>query len=377
MVPVGMRFSLSTMQRRSARTPLNVLALGFFLLAVSACSGSSTDVVPAPDPAAAGPWPVGVTRVEFHDVGRDRTLLTEVWYPAAEEARGLEPAAAASYLPIGLESLADNATIPLIAVRDVAVAEDGPFPLILFSHGNNGIRFQNSYQMEHLASHGYVVAALDHDGNTYFDNSADPGTLTTARPLDLIYVIDAMLELNGEAGSPFDGWIDTTAPIGATGMSFGAFTVVVAAGMDDRIAAVLPQVWTGPIAEDYDTPTLLMLASEDRTTGLAGNAAMRETYANAIGPRFLVEVPDAGHFSYSFSCYTGLGLGLGDGCGDGARHADGSTFEFIESMDVWNLTNTYSAALFGRYLKGIEAYESTLTSNIAPDIMAHKSDRID
>jgi predicted dienelactone hydrolase len=372
MVPLRMEFSLSTMQRCSVQAPLHVLALGFFLLAVSACSGSSTL-----DPAVAGPWPVGVTRVEFHDADRNRTLLTEVWYPAADEARGMEPTGAASYLPAHLESLADNATVPGVSVRDVAVAENGPWPLVLFSHGNNGIRFQNVYQMEHLASHGYVVAAFDHDGNTYFDSSADPAKLSEDRPLDLIYVLDQMLLQSSATDTAFTGWIDDAAPIGATGMSFGAFTVVVAAGMDDRIAAVLPQVWTGPTAEDYNTPTLLMLAGEDKTTGLDGNDAMRSTYAEADGPRALVEVPDAGHFSFSFSCYLGLGIGAGDGCGEGTRHADGSTFEFIESMDVWNLTNTYSAALFGRYLKGIEAYESTLTSNIAPDIMAHKSDRID
>ncbi|GAC1658462.1 MAG: hypothetical protein NVS9B15_20210 [Acidobacteriaceae bacterium] len=40
--------------------------------------------------------------------------------------------------------------------------EHGPFPLIVFSHSTGGGRRQSTFLCEHLASHGYVVAALDH-----------------------------------------------------------------------------------------------------------------------------------------------------------------------------------------------------------------------
>ena len=39
-------------------------------------------------------------------------------------------------------------------------------PLILFSHASYGHRRQSSFLCAHLASHGYVVAAADHTGNT-------------------------------------------------------------------------------------------------------------------------------------------------------------------------------------------------------------------
>ena len=61
------------------------------------------------------------TWVILFDAARGRTLQTEVWYPADESARGLPPATAESYLPPELGFLADNATIPLVAVRDEVV----------------------------------------------------------------------------------------------------------------------------------------------------------------------------------------------------------------------------------------------------------------
>lgn len=358
---------------RSTRRPgASLVALVFLVLA--GCSGSSDSPTPAPDPAAPGPYPVGVTRIEIYDADRDRTMLTQVWYPAAESARDQAPASHASFLPPDLSFLADNVSFEIVGVRDAEIAPDGPWPLILFSHGSGGIRFQNSYECEHLASHGYVVVAPDHQGNTYFDASGEQAQLAVDRPLDLLYVLDEMTRLNSQDDSRFAGWIDFERPVGASGMSFGAFTIVVAAGMDDRIQAVLPQVWTGPLSEDFDAATMLMIASEDKTTGLAGNAAMRETYENAPGPRIEIEVPDAGHFSFSFSCHLGLGIGDGDGCGTGVRHADGSSFEFIEAKTVWELTKVYGAAFFGRYIKGIESYETVLATNLFPEIATHKSD---
>jgi hypothetical protein len=39
---------------------------------------------------------------------------------------------------------------------------------------------------------------------------------------------------------------------------------------------------------------------------------------------------------------------------------------------VWPLVNTYSAALFGRYLRGIDAYETTLATNLDPEVMTYE-----
>ena len=344
-----------------------------FLLALGGC-GSGSSGGGAADPLVAGPYPVGVTRIELHDDARDRTLLTEVWYPAAESVRGEPPASFASYLPPEFAALAANATVPLVAVRDVPIAAGGPFPLIAFSHGSGGIRFQNTFQMEHLASHGFVVVAPDHQGNTIFDNSGNTAELAVARPLDIRFVLDEFSQFTAEPGNPFAGWIDTSKKFGVTGHSFGAYTSIAVASQDERIAAALPMAFGGPVSTTYTAATLLLLATEDHTIGQNGNQGIRQTFAQLPGPRFLGEVVDAGHYSFTISCQTGLGIGDGDGCKDGTRLADGSSFTFTSDMRVWGIVDGYSAALFGRYINGIEQYDETLVSNIDPEVLRYTAE---
>ncbi|MDG2307129.1 MAG: hypothetical protein P8R42_21270 [Candidatus Binatia bacterium] len=343
----------------------------------SATTGSSSSPGGAPvaaaDPAQPGPYPVGVTRIELYDEARDRVVLTEIWYPAAESARDQPPAPATSYLPPDLAFLADNATIPLVAVRDVSLADDGPYPLIAFSHGSGGIRFQNTFQCEHLASHGFVVIAPDHQGNTFFDSSGTTEGLREARPLDVLYLLDQFSTFTSQSGNRFEGWIDLDKGFGVTGHSLGAFTSMAAASMDSRVVASLPMALGGPVSDTYDAATLLMLATVDNTIGPEGNAAVRATYDLVPGPRFLAELVDAGHFSFSFACQTGLGIGDGDGCGTSTRF-DGSPVTFISDLRVWEIVNTYSAALFGRYINGIQEYDEFLSSTLDPEVNRYVAD---
>jgi len=365
----------TTLRRRPARLFVAALPALFLALQLAACGDSnSLPAVAVADPAAPGPYPVGVSRVILFDAARGRTLQTEVWYPADESARGLPPAPAQSYLPPELAFLADNATIQLVAVRDVPIAPGGPFPLVAFSHGSGGIRFQNPFQCEHLASHGYVVAAPDHQGNTYFDASESIPALRIDRPLDIRFVFDEMTRLSQDPSSAFAGWIDLSRPFGVTGHSFGAYTSVEVANQDPRVAASLPMALTGVIGPDYTAATMLLLATEDKTIGEDANQEIRDTYDVLPGPRFLGEFPDGGHYSFSFACYLGLGIGNRDGCGEGKRFADGSTFTFVESTLVWDVVDTYSIALFGRYLKGIREYDAVLATNVAPGIMDWQAD---
>ncbi len=346
------------------------------VLFVVGCSDDVTTITPesAADPLVAGPYPVGITRIEFFDASRNRTILTEVWYPADESARGQDPAPIVYYLPEGLESLGDNATLDLVAVLDAPLSPDGPFPLIAFSHGNGGIRYQNNFQCDHLASHGYVVVAPDHQGNTFFETDSSINHVVE-RPLDMIYLFDTFSEMTTEPGGPFEGWIDTSVGYGVTGHSFGAYTSIAAALMDDRIAAIMPMAVGSPLGDDFTTPAFFMLAAEDKTIGESGNQGILNSFDQAEGPRFLVEIPDAGHYSFTFACQIGLpGPWNGDGCQTGTRFEDGSEFDFVDDQRVWRMVNGYSAALFGRYLNGVLEYEETLTTNLDPEIADFQAD---
>lgn len=355
-----------TATRSAFRLPAAALVLW-----LAACGDASPER--AADPTVAGPYPVGVETLVLQDPARGRTLRTEVWYPADESARGQPPAPAGSYLPPELAPIAANATIPLVAVRDAAFSTDGPFPLVVFSHGSGGIRFQNTFQAEHLASHGYLVVAPDHQGNTFFDDGGDREAAVN-RPLDVVFLFDVLSGSREADVGDLPRHVDTSRDYGVTGHSFGSFTSLAVAAMDGRTGAVLGMAAPGPLPAQPDVPTLLMIAGEDKTIGLDSNQTMREVYERLAGPRWLVEIPDAGHYSFSFACFTGLSIGSGDGCGEATRFADGSRFSFVDSRRVWQLVDAYSAALFGRHLRGITAYDETLATNLDPAIATLRGD---
>lgn len=89
-----------------------------------------------------------------------RTLTVRFWYPAIDTADG----EAASYTH--MMAIPDKDAIEVvtggIALPDAPALEGETFPLIVMSHGYRGWNTQFSNLGEHIASHGYVVASIDH-----------------------------------------------------------------------------------------------------------------------------------------------------------------------------------------------------------------------
>src|SRR6266436_3510200 len=135
--------------------------------------------------APTGTFPVGVTTTVFVDSKRTdaftkepRTLVTEIWYPATDNARQSPKNKYSDFLPGGVTPEIDAAVqktykMPVAEIDKLFVNESvrdarmrqGKFPLIVFSHGNGGNRHQNTFWCDHLASHGYVIVSADHVGN--------------------------------------------------------------------------------------------------------------------------------------------------------------------------------------------------------------------
>tara|TARA_R110002033_G_scaffold23775_3_gene56091 strand:- start:7011 stop:8354 length:1344 start_codon:yes stop_codon:yes gene_type:complete len=93
----------------------------------------------------------------------DRKLTVEVWYPTNKTTNITPKAVYLNETRLGLPfALQGNAT------RDAEVNNltGQPFPLVVLSHGYTGYRTIMFYLAEHLASHGYIVAALDHTDST-------------------------------------------------------------------------------------------------------------------------------------------------------------------------------------------------------------------
>jgi predicted dienelactone hydrolase len=101
--------------------------------------------------------------VEMVDPARgDRTLTVDIWYPAARRSH-----AETATLDLTLADLA-IAEVELPGVLAEPAPARGSFPLVVFSHGHGGVRFQSWFLMRALASHGFVVAAPDHAGDARY-----------------------------------------------------------------------------------------------------------------------------------------------------------------------------------------------------------------
>ena len=142
---------------------------------------------------------------------------------------------------------ASQASIENAIVRQAAeIATDGPFPLVVYSHGSGGIRYLASYYTEAIASHGYVVAAPDHTGNTAADRllgaEADFDVALELSPQDAAMWSNRGLarlrqkKLDAARGEKVGrvprvpwvtdlGWDETVARAGETGRPCGEFTV--------------------------------------------------------------------------------------------------------------------------------------------------------
>ncbi|MBW7865103.1 MAG: dienelactone hydrolase family protein [Candidatus Hydrogenedentes bacterium] len=381
---------------RMVLSPLPALSLIFFAAAVAQAQA------PLPDPEKPGAFPVGVTTMSFTDhsrtdpaTGGPRTLLTEIWYPATDDAKDLPKnrlsdfflknkspeLALLLYAGFGVELGEADTRFQNFAARDARV-RDGLFPLLLFSHGNGGLRMQNAFWCEHMASHGYIVMAPDHTGNcaatfvdgalVLFENSGDGRTRSAAdRPKDLSFLIDEMGRLNAGNDSRFLGRVDLE-KIGAAGHSFGGFTCSWLVNADPRVKAIAPMAGAAPAADrtNYDCPLLLFIAAEDDTLGAGRMEDLRRYYEESKGPRYSVEFKNGGHFS--FTEMHQLKPDFGDGVGKGKRVTNGEPLDYTPMETVYRLVNGYTTAFFGRYLRGQADYDTYLAENHLPEELIHR-----
>src|SRR6185503_10101254 len=121
-------------------------------------------------------------------------LKVEVWYPAAERSTD----AAVVYRARAMGSTAARLRSALGAHRNAKPRlQDGPYPVVLLSHGAGSTRFANVTLAEVLASNGYIVAAPDHQGHTMADkvfgiDNEERAQSALDRPIDLSRVLDAL-----------------------------------------------------------------------------------------------------------------------------------------------------------------------------------------
>jgi predicted dienelactone hydrolase len=134
-------------------------------------------------------------------------------------------------------------------------ATGGPYPVVVLSHGGGGHWDANFAQAQHLASHGYVVLALEHVGSNtaVMKRSLRWGANLEAmtrdaeevlgRPKDVSFAVDRAEQWSG-SHERLRGRLDA-AHVGALGHSFGAYTTLAVAGMRPALDWLVPTVPPG------------------------------------------------------------------------------------------------------------------------------------
>ena len=284
-------------------------------------SPTTTTEAPLPEfvPVGLGEFGVGATTIVIDDGERDRSLTVEVWFP-------IDPADAAAGTAHAYSFITGDTYVSAHAVSaELTAAAPGPFPMVVYSHGSGGLRYIHSDYTETLASHGYVVVAPDHTGNTavelVLNTGAERDVNAVNRPLDVIAVIDAIVDGTSDEAAAIGAVIDS-ASIAVTGHSFGGYTTyAVASGVtvgdttiaaDERIGALIPlapavgdgsadSLLTPDDLSRIGVPTLVMVGTDDATTPVDPNVELAWEHSMA-SPHYRVELVAAAHQSFTDVC---------------------------------------------------------------------------
>lgn len=169
-------------------------------------------------------------------------------------------------------------------------AGDGPFPVVIHSHGLGGSRETSTYILEAIAASGIAVFAIQHPGSdtsilpagnlagvTAADLRMAPGAAAN-RFADLPFVVRQLDVMSAEG--PLKGRLDMTR-LGMSGHSFGALSTLVAVGQsvggvaapelrEPRIDAAIVyspnkprNMEAGPALAGISTPMLHFTGTED------------------------------------------------------------------------------------------------------------------
>ena len=370
------------------------LIRGYGKILISSIKKSNRTAAFLPSPS--GPFKVGTRRMTFDDKARAETfgpkkgprrLAVQFWYPAVPrgEAKALYTPAkgvarhlsSAFHMPAilnGLDSLETS------SYKDAEIDKRAvPAPLLIFSHGYTGFEGQNTIQMEHLASHGYMVASICHtyeafateiDGNIVpmdgerikefnsgmveLSKQYDLKNITPEKMLefmekcqkqnqglelwvqDTVFVAEEILGMNAQPQSPFFGAVDTEKTIGLFGHSYGGATSHELARRDGRF---------GCFVNMDGAPYGVNSPERQGAVGmvLASDSGVADIYSARRQKILAVKVPAAKHMDYSDISYTCTAI-----------KKSGLVLGSVPGEEIARIMNDYLLAFFNCFVKGEE-----------------------
>jgi dienelactone hydrolase len=359
----------------------SLLVLASLLAACSSDGGSdatkdtkattTTPVADAADPAYEG---LGPEEVGGRTIALDDGRRVVIWYPAADSAAD-QPAETfdiASLLSPELQAQVPADLRPQYEINAHIGADpspDGPFPVVLFSHGYAGFPEQSADLVTHLASWGFVVIAPDHVERSLSGllGTAAKGVTPRKDPEVLAASLDAAVADAEDESSPLHDLMDLDL-VSVAGHSAGAGAAYLTASSDDRVKAFITYSVGNGQSRDGTTverpvpeiPGMVMLGAEDE---IIEASASQEVYDGMNPPKYLLEIAGAGHLVFSDLCLIGreqgglvglveaAGLDLGE---DLLRLAnDGCQEDRLDPLKAFPAINHFSVA-FLRYSLGID-----------------------
>ena len=325
-------------------------------------------------PAPTGPCPVGTTSLYLKDVSRPDPwaagvnapeLMVSLWYPATQAggrtAQYMTPAE--SELQLTSRGITGVPPDALSTVRTNAVTDATPegrqraLPLVVLSPGFTNSRSTLTALAEDLASHGYVVAGIDHTYESFATAFPD-GRVTTClarqarqrglgsqekvaagRAADVSFVLG---ELTGTHRAwPGAALIDPSR-IAMAGHSAGGAAAIAAMLADSRLRAGIDMdgATVAPIPDEGLSRPFLFLGKQSNYTPGSGGAVTtweRDWKLLTSWKRWLL-VTGAIHASFTDLGLLADQIGIDTGAGlSGAR-----------SLDI---TRAYVRAFFDQHLR--------------------------
>jgi predicted dienelactone hydrolase len=266
---------------------------------------------------------------------------------------------------------------------DAPIAKRGaPFTVLLFNPAWKNQRTQNTFQFEDLASHGYVVASIDHTYNSQPIAFPD-GRRVTAQDLpeigdftrftwqqvedlgeqelayqvaDDLYVLDALGELSRDPASDYFERLDTENS-GVFGHSFGGAAAMESCRKDPRIrAAINMDGWFFGDVAHYGLAKPLFIMSDDSPIP-SQEALTSSDVARRYRAKWIQR--DMQYMAETFEKFGGYSMTI-----LGSRHmvfsdrASYSPFRKLNESGGVNsrlahqIIESYTLAFFSKYLRG-------------------------
>jgi Platelet-activating factor acetylhydrolase, isoform II len=326
-----------------------------------------------PVPAPTGPYKIGVEWRHWVDESRDETfdeaphgkreMMIEFLYPADDATTGdtagypENPEILASFsnlmtqMNLNLDfPLAEFADFQSYAYPNAALSEDqARYPVLIFSHGAAADVTMYTAQIEELASHGYVMVAINHayggSATVFPDGRVVTGNFATGLeahvPIwaqDQMFVIDQLEQLNAnDPENRFTGRLDPER-LGVFGQSLGGSAATVTCSLDSRCkagAAGDSPIYGEVIENGLDQPFLYMLS----VSRIFSNP---EFFANARGPYYEADFAGFEHLDFGDFTFWPNVTPLHDALWLGS----------VEPARAVELTRAYLVAFFDKYVKG-------------------------